>query len=179
MHVEYSAIMPHQSVYALTDDFSTTVLSDLIYQENSVRRLPSFVLINETVKNHPDQSSGNRPLPLGILLGMRCSRPRLVPVPFIGGQDATKCDLNTWASVMEEVKEVRTDIRSMDDKPIIIIYEDQNKVPDVYGLNGLLSDSVFLWKGNVLLMPEEGDWHNHPFLDDSWIDGVKMTLSKL
>ena len=61
--------------------------------------------LSPLVQNSPIPFGVHRALWLqhGILLGMRCTRPRVVPVPF-QQTHVTSLDLTVWASVPREIK---------------------------------------------------------------------------
>ena len=110
----------------------------------------------------------------GILLGMQCSKPKLVPIPLHDSREH-ETDFTVWASMPKEIMTMNTIIKAIDDVAITIVYEKQRNAPEVYK-NCLLSDSRLLWKGNVILLREEGRWRSNLFEEFSWMEEVKMVL---
>ena len=79
----------------------------------------------------------------GILLGMRCTRPRVVPVP-LQQTHVTSLDLMVWASVPREIKISNATITSIDNDPLTIVFDQQDKALEEY-----MNELHFRWKGNV------------------------------
>ena len=99
-----------------------------------------------------------------------------MPVPF-GQPPDSSLDLTVWVSVPGETKVENAIIRSIDDHPLTIVYDQQDKAPVEY-VNTLLSNANFSWRGNVLLLSEAGSWSSRMFDDFSWLTEVKATLSQ-
>jgi hypothetical protein len=156
--------------YALTDDFITTVHSDDIYKEASVCepiRIKRFDLTKRF-------QAAREPVSHGILLGMQCSKPRLVPI-LLSKCGKDKTNFAIWASMPKEIETLRTIVKAIDDAPKTIKYDNQQKAPEIYK-NDLLSDSCLLWKGNVILLTEGRPWKSELFKEFSWLEEVKAML---
>lgn len=156
--------------HALTDDFITTIQSNDIYKEACVCERMLVEVIDQT----NDFQASRKPVSHAILLGMQCRKPRLVPVPLFDDEER-KTDLAIWASMGERNETLKTIIKSVDDAPITIMYDEQQTAPEVYR-NELLSDSCVVWKGNVILEKEGGPWKLGLFGEFSWLEGVKAAL---
>ena len=137
--------MPGPS-YALTD-FSVSILTKDIYNKASVCKPITIQRINPT-----SLQPSNDPLSHGILLGMQCSSPRLVPIP-IHHHVENGPGFMIWASVPEQTDTMKTIINTIDDAPIMIVYNKQQNTPEIYK-NQLLSNSHLQWKGNIVLLLE-------------------------
>ena len=138
--------MPGPS-YALTDDFSASILTKDIYNEASVCKPITIQRINPT-----SLQPSNDPLSHGFLLGMQCSSPRLVPIP-IHHHVENGPRFMIWASVPKQTDTMKTIINTIDDAPITIVYDKQQNMPEIYK-NWLFSDSHLQWKGNIVLLLE-------------------------
>ena len=91
----------------------------------------------------------------------------------------TSLDLTAWASVPREIKVSNATITSIDNDPLTIVFDQQDKAPEEY-TNELLTDEHFRWKGNVLILPNvNSELSAQTFSDTSWLADVKTTLSQM
>lgn len=156
--------------HALTDDFIMTVHSDNIYKETSVCEQTVRKTIDQTQRFQASHQSVSHV----ILLGMQCSKPRMVPVPLSKDGEG-KADFAIWASMSEKNGTLNMVIKTIDNAPITIRYDDQQAAPEVYK-NELLSNSCLLWKGNVILGKEGGTWRLDLLKEFSWLKEVQAAL---
>ncbi|KAF8332233.1 hypothetical protein F5887DRAFT_1080909 [Amanita rubescens] len=118
----------------VTDDFSCRVLLDMIRKENV-------------------------PFSTGLLYGVQCTKPVEVPIPQLMNSEGW--DFSVWISFDSNTRISAKAFRDSNDiiaaPVIIILYVEQTDVPEWYE-NGLLSNLSTRWKGNVLLLNEDGKW---------------------
>jgi hypothetical protein len=115
----------------LTDDFSCRVLSDMI-------------------RNESDN------LCTGLLYGVQCTSPLVVPIPFVNSQ----IDYEMWMAFDAETKiMLKNCFVTLENNEIdcTLFYLDQIQLPDWYS-NNLLSDESWTWMGNVLLVLLNKEW---------------------
>ena len=95
------------------------------------------------------------PCEFGVLLGMRCTSPLVVPVPYLKGPLDGVGSLNhdLWAST-GRFQTACVSLGQHDTVQVIIAYDEQTAVPSRYE-NHLVSEMLGWdspWSGNVLIL---------------------------
>ena len=111
---------------------------------------------------------------------MQCTTPKLVPLLLdVDGTPA----ISLWSSISGEMKKRNISANRLDGRLVVLAYDEQSRVPPGYN-NQILSRSLFMWMGNVVLVltenmnGEKKQWPRSMY-DLVWLMEIQDILERL